>query len=96
MDENVQHRLIPCPNRSHDLRGKVLNAIEWGDMTIAEARTDFYISRNPIYHWMQRDRETRDLHPPRNPYGDRSHTVAGWEQFLCFIELSKLIPTRRR
>ncbi len=73
---------------SYDLRQKVIFAIEVDGRSKTEVSKYFQISRSTIHRWLNRKKETGDVHPlPNKPEG-HGHKILDWVAFEDFVKVN--------
>ena len=73
---------------SYDLRQKVIQSIELGEMNKSQASVAFQISRNTINLWFKIKASTGDYQAkPNLPLGN-GHKITDWEKFKEFVKVN--------
>jgi transposase len=70
----------------HDLRQKVIQAIEQDGLPKGEASKLFRISRNTIDLWFKRKAETGDIQPKKRDFSDAKQKISDLDAFRQFVE----------
>ena len=73
---------------SYDLRQKVIESIELGEMNKSQASVAFQISRNTIDLWFKIKASTGDYQAKPNLPQGNGHKITDWEKFKEFIKVN--------
>lgn len=73
---------------SYDLRQKVIQSIELGEMNKSQASVVFQISRNTIDLWFKLKAITGDYQAKPNLPQGNGHKITDWEKFKEFITVN--------
>ena len=73
---------------SYDLRQKVIQSIELGEMNKSQASAAFKISRNTIDLWFKIKASTGDYQAKPNLPQGNGHKITDWEKFKEFIKVN--------
>ncbi len=73
---------------SYDLRQKVIQSIELGEMNKSQASVAFQISRNTIDLWFKIKASTGDYQAKPNLPQGNGHKITDWEKFKEFIKVN--------
>ena len=73
---------------SYDLRQKVIQSIELGEMNKSQASVAFQISRNTIDLWFKIKASTGDYQAKPNLPKGNGHKITDWENFKEFIKVN--------
>ena len=73
---------------SYDLRQKVIQSIELGEMNKSQASVAFQISRNTIDLWFKIKASTGDYQAKPNLPQGNGHKITDWEKFKEFIKIN--------
>jgi transposase len=73
---------------SYDLRQKVIQSIELGEVNKSQASVVFQISRNTIDLWFKSKAITGDYQAKPNLPQGNGHKITDWEKFTEFIKVN--------
>jgi transposase len=73
---------------SYDLRQKVIQSIELGEMNKSQASVVFQISRNTIDLWFKIKAITGDYQAKPNLPQGNGHKITDWKKFKEFIKVN--------
>ena len=73
---------------SYDLRQKVIQSIELGEMNKSQASAAFKISRNTIDLWFKIKASTGDYQAKPNLPQGNGQKITDWEKFKEFIKVN--------